>query len=132
MAPHFEHSIRDPNSGTGISSGQGSALKIAAWWHFGQVTASERAPFARMLPSVIGSPAGDGGRLLMPPRISFRLGGRKARCFCGAGSSILRNRPVRPVVIVPIIPRITGMAIPAADAEQVGKRGATRRCQLKV
>jgi hypothetical protein len=33
--PHFEHSIRGPNRGTGTSSGQGSALKIASWWHLG-------------------------------------------------------------------------------------------------
>jgi hypothetical protein len=32
-----------------------SALMILSCWHFGQVTASERTPFARMLPSVIGS-----------------------------------------------------------------------------
>ena len=37
------------------SSGQGAALTIASWWHAWQDTASERRPFARMLPRVIGS-----------------------------------------------------------------------------
>jgi hypothetical protein len=39
---------------------------ILSCWHFGQVTASDRTPLARMLPSDIGSPAGDLGLLPMP------------------------------------------------------------------
>jgi hypothetical protein len=34
--------------------GHGSALITAPWWQSQQVTASERTPWARMLPSVIG------------------------------------------------------------------------------
>src|ERR1700686_2600634 len=41
------------------------------------LTSSDRTPLARMLPSVIGSPAGDRGGLPMPARIPRRLGGRK-------------------------------------------------------
>jgi hypothetical protein len=46
-APHFVHTIRDPNDGTGTSSGQREASSTD--------TTSERTPFARTLPSVIGS-----------------------------------------------------------------------------
>jgi hypothetical protein len=46
--------MRGPNVGTGTSSDHGSALKIARW-HSQQHTSSERTPFARMLPTVIGS-----------------------------------------------------------------------------
>jgi hypothetical protein len=45
------HTIRGPNAGTGKSSGQGSALKIALWSHCQHDTSSDRrTPFARMLP----------------------------------------------------------------------------------
>src|ERR1700691_5217857 len=36
---------------------------IARWWHCQHDTSSDRKPFARMLPRVIGSSAGERGRL---------------------------------------------------------------------
>jgi hypothetical protein len=65
MIPHRVHTMRGPNVGTGTWSGQGSALKIARWWHCQQHTSSDRTPLARMLPRVIGGPAWDRGRGLM-------------------------------------------------------------------
>jgi hypothetical protein len=55
MIPHLVQTIRGPNVGTGTLSGYRSALRIARWWHRQQDTKSERTPFSRMLPSVIGS-----------------------------------------------------------------------------
>jgi hypothetical protein len=49
--PHLVHTVRGPNDGTGD---HGSALRIVLWWHTQQHTSSDRTPFARMLPSVIG------------------------------------------------------------------------------
>jgi hypothetical protein len=57
MMPHRVHTMRGPNAGTGTSSGQLSALRIARWWHIQQHTSSDRTPLARMLPRVIGGPA---------------------------------------------------------------------------
>jgi hypothetical protein len=57
MIPQRLHTMRGPNVGTGKSSGHGSALKIARWWHCQQHTSSDRTPLARMLPRVIGGPA---------------------------------------------------------------------------
>jgi hypothetical protein len=53
--PQFVHTIRGPKVGTGTSSDHRSALMIARWWHTQQHTSSDRTPFARMLPSVLGS-----------------------------------------------------------------------------
>jgi hypothetical protein len=55
------------------SSSLTTALKIARWWHFQHNTSSDRAPLARMLPRVIGSPAWDRGRVSMPVRIPWPL-----------------------------------------------------------
>jgi hypothetical protein len=60
MMPHFVHTIRRPNVGTGTWSGQASTFKMAWWWHCQQDTARERTPFSRVLPRVIDqSQAGD-------------------------------------------------------------------------
>jgi hypothetical protein len=32
MIPQRVHTMRGPNNGTGVSSGQGSALRIVRWW----------------------------------------------------------------------------------------------------
>jgi hypothetical protein len=45
--PQRVHTIRGPNVGTGTSSGHGSALMIARWWHCQQDTSSERADAVR-------------------------------------------------------------------------------------
>jgi hypothetical protein len=50
MIPQRVHTIRGPNVGTSTSSGHGSALKIARWWHCQHDTSSDRTPLARMLP----------------------------------------------------------------------------------
>jgi hypothetical protein len=55
MIRQLVHTMRGPNVGTGTSSAQLSALRMARWWHCQQDTASERTPFARTLPRVIGS-----------------------------------------------------------------------------
>jgi hypothetical protein len=55
MMPQCVHTMRGSNDGTGTSSGQRSALSTARWWQTQQHTSSDRTPFARMLPSVIGS-----------------------------------------------------------------------------
>src|SRR5271154_3717465 len=55
MIPQLVHTMRGPNAGTGVLSGHGSALRIARWWHSQHDTSSDRTPWARMLPSVIGS-----------------------------------------------------------------------------
>jgi hypothetical protein len=55
MIPHFVHTMRGPNVGTGVSSGHRSTLRMARWWHCQHDTASDRTPLSRMLPSVIGS-----------------------------------------------------------------------------
>ena len=47
--------VLGPHVGMGTSSGHRSALMIARWWHTQQHTSSDRTPFARMLPSVMGS-----------------------------------------------------------------------------
>jgi hypothetical protein len=66
MIPQLVHTMRGPNIGTGVLSGHGWALSIARWWQSQHDTSSDRTPLARMLPSVIGSPAMDRGRVLMP------------------------------------------------------------------
>jgi hypothetical protein len=38
---------------------------MVRWWHCQRDTSSDRTPLARMLPSVIGSAAGERGRALM-------------------------------------------------------------------
>jgi hypothetical protein len=48
MIPHRVHTMRGPNVGTGTSSAQVSALRMARWWHCQQDTSSERTPFARV------------------------------------------------------------------------------------
>ncbi len=53
--PHLVHTILGPKVGTRTWSAQASTLKIARWWHCQQDTSSERTPFSRMLPRVIGS-----------------------------------------------------------------------------
>jgi hypothetical protein len=53
--PQRVQTIGGPNTCTGISSGHGAALMVARWWQCQHVTSSDRTPFARMLPSVIGS-----------------------------------------------------------------------------
>jgi hypothetical protein len=78
MMPHRVHTMRGPNVRTVTWSGQQSALRIASWWQFQHDTSSERTPLARMLPSVMGGPAGDRGRLVMLVTIARRLGGREA------------------------------------------------------
>jgi hypothetical protein len=63
---------------------QGSALRIASWWHRWHDTSSDRTPLARMLPSVIGGPARDRGRVLMPERIPVGWAvGKLAGLCCG-------------------------------------------------
>ena len=57
MIPQRVHTMLGPNAGTGVLSGHGSALKIARCWQVQHDTSSDRTPFARMLPSVIGSKA---------------------------------------------------------------------------
>jgi hypothetical protein len=47
--------MRGPNVGTGTSSGHGSAVMMVRWWQIQHDTSSDRTPFSRMLPSVIGS-----------------------------------------------------------------------------
>ena len=49
------HRHPGPKVGTRTWSAQASTLKIARWWHCQQDTSSERTPFSRMLPRVIGS-----------------------------------------------------------------------------
>jgi hypothetical protein len=53
---------------------QRSALSTAWWWHRQHDTSSERTPRLRMLPSVIGSPAGDLGRWAMAGNVPSRQG----------------------------------------------------------
>jgi hypothetical protein len=48
--PQRVHTMRGPNVGTAMWSGQRSALSTASWWHCHQDTASDRTPLARMLP----------------------------------------------------------------------------------
>jgi hypothetical protein len=74
MIPHRVQTMRGPNFGTGTWSGHGSAFKIARWWHSQQHTSSDRTPLARMLPSVIGGPAWDRGRVLMGNYRGHRAG----------------------------------------------------------
>src|SRR5271157_1156088 len=78
MIPHRVQIMRGPNDGTGTSSDHGSALRIARWWHCQQHTSSDRTPLARMLPRVIGGPACDRGRVLMPVRIPWPLSAKAA------------------------------------------------------
>jgi hypothetical protein len=49
-------------------------------WHCQQHTSSDRTPLARMLPRVIGGPACDRGRVLMPGRIKSLRAGPQERC----------------------------------------------------
>jgi hypothetical protein len=52
--PAAVQTMRGPKDGTWTSSDQASALKTAPWWHNQRLTESERTPWARMLPTVIG------------------------------------------------------------------------------
>ena len=54
---HLEgaHPAGDRNAGAGTWSGHRSALTTAWWWQVEKMTASERIPSCRMLPSVIGT-----------------------------------------------------------------------------
>jgi hypothetical protein len=88
IIPHFVHTMRGPNVGTGTSSGQRSALSTAWWWHTQQHTSSDRTPLARMLPSVIGS-IGSLMRLAVIRRIVGRPG-------AGTRSHLRRRRPQPP------------------------------------
>jgi hypothetical protein len=54
--PHFVHTMRDPNTGTGTSSGHGAALMIARWW-LASMTHRATARRSRVLPWVIGAKA---------------------------------------------------------------------------
>jgi hypothetical protein len=60
--PQRVHTMRGSKVGTGTSSGQGSTLSTAAWWHSSHVIAMDRTPRLRMFPNVIGGPAADRGR----------------------------------------------------------------------
>jgi hypothetical protein len=62
----------------------GSALRIARWWHSQHNTATDRTPLARMLPSVIGGPACDRGRALIPGEDTASAG-RSERCRAAKG-----------------------------------------------
>jgi hypothetical protein len=84
--PHRVHTMRGPNVGTGTSSGHGSALKIARWWHSQQHTSSDRTPLARMLPRVIGSAVAERGRVVMLARVADRSGGWKDAVTAMAGA----------------------------------------------
>jgi hypothetical protein len=53
--PHFEHSMIDPNSATGMSSGHWSTSMKALCWHFGHDTANVALTFWRGMLSVAGS-----------------------------------------------------------------------------
>ena len=52
--------IRGRKSRTRTASGHASAGMTASWWQRSHVTASERTPSSRMLPSVMGGPGGEG------------------------------------------------------------------------
>ena len=52
---HRVHTMRWSNNGTGTSSGHGSALKIARWWHCQQHTSSDRTSRACCVIGSIGS-----------------------------------------------------------------------------
>jgi hypothetical protein len=67
------HTVRGPNTGTGTSPGQGSALTIVVAQ---QAHASDRTPLTSILPSVVGS-----GIVVVCPR----------RC---SGGTDLRDLPV--------------------------------------
>jgi hypothetical protein len=73
--PQPVHTMRGPKLGTGTSSGHGSTASTAPRWQSQQLTASERAPCARQLPSVIGSwgarDRGIGGTRFGRPQIRF-------------------------------------------------------------
>jgi hypothetical protein len=61
--------MRGPRAGTGESSGQGSALNTARWWQIQHETACDRAPFSRILPSVIDSiDSGRSSHQVLPSR----------------------------------------------------------------
>jgi hypothetical protein len=53
--PQRIHTIRGPNAGAGVSSGQRSTFSTTSWRQAEHITSSDRTPSARMLPSVIGS-----------------------------------------------------------------------------
>src|SRR5258708_5254398 len=59
--PQPVHTMCGPKAGTGVASGQRSTLSTAPRWQTQQLTDNERTPWARMLPSVIGSGGGGGG-----------------------------------------------------------------------
>jgi hypothetical protein len=56
---------------------------------------SDRTPLARMLPRVIGSAAGERGRVLIAGRIPRRRTGRKARVRRADGSAPNRLQNLR-------------------------------------
>lgn len=58
--PQTVQTMRGRNARTSTASLQRSAGRTARWWHSSHVTASDRTPSSRMLPSVIGGPGWEG------------------------------------------------------------------------
>jgi len=55
IMPHPVQTMRGPNAGTGAVSGYAATLNTTIRGQALQYTMSERTPFARMLPSVMGA-----------------------------------------------------------------------------
>jgi hypothetical protein len=111
------------------------------WWQRWRDTATDRTPLARMLPSVIGGPAWDRDRVLMPG--GYRIG-CVAGLRCGESPAPLQLTYVKALIALhTIVDMRTGRGAslglrhkPSDDRPDGGRsarlNGGIERCRLRT